>query len=70
MISGCSVWIGISLGLFFYFIGGVVFGCWELIWELDLDVLLVDFFYVFFYIFLVWGMVLVIIFKRLNLEVW
>ena len=53
MISGRSVWIGISLGLFFYFIGGVVFGCWELIWELDPDVSLADFFYVFSYIFLV-----------------
>lgn len=47
-----------------------MFGCWELIWELDLDVLLVDIFYVFFYIFLVWGMILVIIVKKLNLEFW
>lgn len=70
MISGRSVWIGISLGLFFYFIGGVVFGCWELIWELDPDVSLADFFYVFSYIFLAWGMVLAITSKRLNLEVW
>ena len=70
MVSGRSVWIGISLGLFFYFIGGVVFGCWELIWELDPDVSLADFFYVFSYIFLGWGMVLAITYKRLNLEVW
>lgn len=70
MVSGWNVWIGISLGLLFYFIGGFVFGCWELIWELDLDVLLVDIFYVFFYIFLVWGMILVIIVKKLNLEFW
>ncbi|MDE5092776.1 MAG: hypothetical protein O4804_00490 [Trichodesmium sp. St11_bin5] len=70
MVSGRNVWIGISLGLLFYFIGGLVFGCWELIWELDPDVSLADIFYVFSYIFLAWGMTLAITAKKLNLEFW
>jgi len=70
MVSGRNVWMGISLGLLFYFMAGVVFGCWELIWELDPDVSLADIFYVFSYIFLGWGMTVAITSKRLNLEVW
>ncbi|MDE5100188.1 MAG: hypothetical protein O4861_18380 [Trichodesmium sp. St16_bin4-tuft] len=70
MVSGRNVWMGISLGLLFYFIGGLVFGCWELIWELDPDVSLADIFYVFSYIFLAWGMTLAITAKKLNLEFW
>jgi len=70
MVSGRNVWMGIGLGLLFYFIGGVVFGCWELIWELDPDVSLADVFYVFSYIFLGWGMTLAVTSKRLNLEIW
>ncbi|NEQ36953.1 MAG: hypothetical protein F6K40_11965 [Okeania sp. SIO3I5] len=70
MVSGRNVWMGIGLGLLFYFIAGVVFGCWELIWELDPDVSLADIFYVFSYIFLGWGMTLAVTSKRLNLEVW
>ncbi|MGK7919049.1 MAG: hypothetical protein AB4080_03455 [Trichodesmium sp.] len=70
MVSGRNVWMGIGLGLLFYFIGGVVFGCWELLWELDPDVSMADIFYVISYIFLGWGMTLAVSSKRLNLEFW
>ncbi len=70
MVSGSNVWMGIGLGLLFYFIGGVVFGCWELLWELDPDVSMADVFYVVSYIFLGWGMTLAVTSKRLNLEFW
>lgn len=70
MVSGRNVWIGIGLGLLFYFIGGVLFGCWELLWELDPDVSMADIFYIISYIFFGWGMTLAVTSKRLNLEVW
>lgn len=70
MVSGRNVWMGIGLGLLFYFIGGVVFGFWELLWELDPDVSMADIFYVVSYIFLGWGMTLAVSSKRLNLEFW
>lgn len=70
MVSGRNVWMGIGLGLLFYFIGGVVFGFWELLWELDPDVSMADIFYIISYIFLGWGMTLAVTSKRLNLEFW
>ncbi|NEO58656.1 MAG: hypothetical protein F6K54_39815 [Okeania sp. SIO3B5] len=70
MVSGRNVWMGIGLGLLFYFLAGVVFGCWELLWELDPDVSLADIFYVFSYLFIGWGMTLAVTSKRLNLEFW
>ncbi|NEP85535.1 MAG: hypothetical protein F6K18_01130 [Okeania sp. SIO2C2] len=70
MVSGRNVWMGIGLGLLFYFIAGVVFGCWELLWELDPDVSLADIFYIFSYLFIGWGMTLAVTSKRLNLEFW
>lgn len=70
MVSGRNVWMGIGLGLLFYFLAGLVFGCWELLWELDPDVSLADIFYVFSYLFIGWGMTLAVTSKRLNLEFW
>jgi hypothetical protein len=70
MVSGRNVWLGFGLGCFFYFVGGVLFGFWELVWHLDPDVSLADLFYVFSYVFLGWGMVLAVTSKRLNLEIW
>jgi hypothetical protein len=70
MVSGRNVWMGIGLGLLFYFIGGVGFGCWELLWKLDPDVSVGDIFYIVSYIFLGWGMTLAVTSKRLNLEFW
>ncbi|MDY7024607.1 MAG: hypothetical protein SWJ54_25215, partial [Cyanobacteriota bacterium] len=70
MVSGRNVWLGFGLGCFFYFISGVVFGFWELVWNLDPDVSLADLFYVLSYLFLGWGMVLAVTSKRLNLELW
>ncbi|MCG5059417.1 MAG: hypothetical protein KA714_15905 [Limnoraphis sp. WC205] len=70
MVSGRNVWLGFGLGCLFYFISGVLFGLWELVWNLDPDVSLADFFYVLSYFFLGWGMVLAVTSKRLNLEIW
>lgn len=70
IVSGRNVWLGIGLGVLCYFIGSLLFGCWELVWHLDPDVSLGDLFYVFSYLFLAWGMVLAVISRRLNLEIW
>lgn len=70
MVSGRNVWLFIGLGMLCYFLGGMVFGCWELLWELDPDVSPADFFYIASYIFLGLGMTLAVTSKRLNLENW
>ncbi|MEB3281882.1 MAG: hypothetical protein VKK42_23460 [Lyngbya sp.] len=70
MVSGRNVWLGFGLGCLFYFIAGVLFGIWELVWHLDPDVSLADLPYILSYLFLGWGMVLAVTSKRLNLEIW
>ncbi len=70
MVSGRSVWLGFGLGTLCYFIAGVLFGLWELVWSLDPDVSLADLFYVLTYLFLAWGMIIAVSSKRLNLEIW
>lgn len=70
MVSGRNVWLGIGLGMLFYFLANVVFGVWELYFGLDPDISPADAFYVGSYLVLIWGMVLAVTSKRLNLEVW
>jgi len=70
IVSGRQVWLGIGLGMFFYFLGNLLFGSWELIWGLEPDVSLGDLFYIATYISLGWGMVQAVISRRLNLEKW
>lgn len=70
MVSGRNVWLGIGLGMFFYFLGGVIFGIWELVFHLEPDVSPADFFYLLSYLLLGWGMVLAVTSKKLNLENW
>lgn len=68
--SGRNVWLGIGLGMICYFIGGLIFGLWELYWGLNADVSPADLFYLLVYAFVGWGMVLAILPRRLNLETW
>lgn len=70
MVSGRNVWLGIGLGMLFYFLANLMFGVWELYFELDPDISPADAFYIGSYIVLIWGMVLAVTSKRLNLEVW
>ncbi len=53
-----------------YFIGNLLFSYWELGLGIEPDVSPGDFFFVFAYIFLLIGMLLVVISRRLNLEIW
>lgn len=68
--SGRNVWLGIGLGMISWFIANLIFGVWELLFGLNPDVSPADLFYFTFYIFLSWGMVLAVLPRRLNLEVW
>lgn len=68
--SGRNVWLGIGLGMLSWFIANLLFGVWELYFGLDPDVSPADLFYITFYLFLSWGMVLAVLPRRLNLEVW
>lgn len=70
MASGRNVWLGLGLGMLFYFLANVIFGVWELYFELDPDISPADAFYVGSYVVLIWGMILAVSSKRLNLEVW
>jgi hypothetical protein len=68
--SGRNVWLAIGLGMLSYFIAGLLFGWWELYLGLDPDVSPADLFYIAFYVLLSWGMILAVLPRRLNLEIW
>lgn len=70
VVSGRTVWLAIGIGLLSYAIGDILFGCWEEIWHLEPDVSLGDVFFLITYVCLGWGMVLAVLSKRVNLEVW
>jgi hypothetical protein len=70
IVSGRNVWGCIGLGMLFYFIGGLLFSYWELGLGIEADVSPGDFFYVLTYICLIIGMLLAVMSRRLNLEIW
>ncbi|HAX74934.1 MAG TPA: hypothetical protein DCY88_03645 [Cyanobacteria bacterium UBA11372] len=70
IVSGRGVWLGIGLGMLFYFIGNLLFGYWEIFLGLEPDVSLGDLFFIATYIALGWGMILAVKSKRLSLVWW
>ncbi|GAC1447969.1 MAG: hypothetical protein NVS2B14_09380 [Chamaesiphon sp.] len=70
IISRPDVWLGIGIGTSLYFIGTLFFGYWELGLHIEPDVSPGDFFYLAAYLFIGWGMILSVISRRLNLEIW
>ena len=70
ILSGRSVWLAIGLGMLCYFIGGLFFSYWELGLQKEPDVSPGDLFYVATYILLAVGMLLAVLPRRLNLEIW
>jgi hypothetical protein len=56
--------------MLFYFIGGLIFFVWELLWGLNAEASPADLLYLICYGFIGWGMVLAVLPRRLNLEPW
>jgi hypothetical protein len=67
-VSGKDVWLGLGLGLACYCIGSCLFAYWEVALDQSPDVSLGDLFYVPAYLFLIYGMVMAVIKRQLNLE--
>ncbi len=67
-VSGKDVWLGLGIGLGCYCIGTSLFGYWEVVLGQSPDVSLGDLFYVPAYLFLIYGMVMAVIKRQLNLE--
>ena len=67
-VSGKDVWFGLGIGLGCYCIGSCLFAYWEVVLGQSPDVSLGDLFYVPAYLFLIYGMVMAVIKRQLNLE--
>ncbi|MCX5982590.1 hypothetical protein [Anabaena sp. AL93] len=67
MVSSGKVWLSIGLGMFAYFIGGLVFGYTEIVLKQDPDVSIADIFFVLTYLCLGNGMALALVSRRINL---
>ncbi|MTJ10273.1 MULTISPECIES: hypothetical protein [unclassified Anabaena] len=70
MVSSRKVWLSIGLGMFAYFIGGLIFGYIEIILGQEPDVSIADVFFVLTYLCLGTGMALALFSRRINLEAW
>ena len=68
MVSSGKVWLSIGLGMFAYFIGGLVFGYTEIVLKQDPDVSIADIFFVLTYLCLGNGMALALVSRRINLK--
>ncbi|MEO0407584.1 MAG: hypothetical protein AAF289_09565 [Cyanobacteria bacterium P01_A01_bin.135] len=67
IVSGRGVWLLFAIGMLSYFMGNLILGWWELVWDLSPDVSPADFFYLLTYLALGVGMLLAVISKRLSL---
>lgn len=70
ILSGRSVWLCLGLGMLFYFIGGLLFGYWELVLKQTADISPGDIFYISAYGLLALGMFLAVLPRRSILELW
>jgi hypothetical protein len=70
MVSSGKVWLSIGLGMFAYFIGGLVFGYIEIVLKQEPDVSIADIFFVLTYLCLGTGMALALLSRRIHLDPW
>jgi len=68
IVSGRNVWLLIGLGMLSYFIGDVLFGLWELVFQQDPAVSPGDILYLVTYSCLSWSMIQAVTSRRLNLD--
>ncbi|MGJ3247996.1 MAG: hypothetical protein ACFE0I_18180 [Elainellaceae cyanobacterium] len=67
IVSGRFVWLLLGLGMASYFIGNLLLGWWELVWQLSPNVSPADLFYLMTYLFLGTGMLMAVVSRQLNL---
>ncbi|TVP63618.1 MAG: hypothetical protein EA343_07860 [Nodularia sp. (in: Bacteria)] len=70
IVSSRNIWLAIAIGMFSYFLGGIIFGYTEIILGEEPDVSVGDIFFVLTYISLGIGMILAVASRRINLEIW
>ncbi|MDP5338520.1 MAG: hypothetical protein NWQ28_08090 [Nodularia sp. (in: cyanobacteria)] len=70
IVSSRNIWLAIAIGMFSYFLGGIIFGYTEIILDEEPDVSIGDIFFVLSYISLGIGMILAVASRRINLEKW
>ncbi|GAX36442.1 hypothetical protein [Nodularia sp. NIES-3585] len=70
IVSSRNIWLAIAIGMFSYFLGGIIFGYTEIILDEEPDVSIGDIFFVLAYISLGIGMILSVGSRRINLEKW
>ncbi|MFM6135733.1 MAG: hypothetical protein ACKPCP_16510, partial [Sphaerospermopsis kisseleviana] len=70
MVSSRKVWLSIGLGMFAYFIGGLIFGYIEIVLGKEPEVSIADVFFVLTYLCLGTDMALALFSRKINLEAW
>lgn len=68
IVSGRVVWLLIGLGMISFFIGNLILGWWEIVWQKEPDVSPGDFFFLSMYVLVGIGMFLAITARKLNLS--
>jgi hypothetical protein len=68
ILSGRSVWLAFSLGMFSYFVANLLLAYWEIGLGQEPAVSPGDFFFILSYLFLGWGMVQAVLSRQLNLS--
>lgn len=69
IVNNGKIWLLIGIGMFSYFIGGILFGYKELVLHEETDVSWVDAFFVITYLCLGAGIILALISRRINLDI-
>ncbi|AFZ37449.1 hypothetical protein Sta7437_3967 [Stanieria cyanosphaera PCC 7437] len=70
IISDRMIWLCLAIGTLSFFIGDLIFLYWEVILERSPNITLADLFFVNFYVFLIGGMILAVMFRKVRLMPW
>jgi hypothetical protein len=70
IISDRNIWLLFALRSGFYFLGSLLFGYWELVLKRSPDVSLADPLFVISFLCLLWGMLLAVKSRQVNLQAW
>ncbi|BAU64257.1 hypothetical protein STA3757_16280 [Stanieria sp. NIES-3757] len=70
IISDRMIWLCLGIGTLSFFLGDLIFLYWEVILERSPNITLADLFFVNFYMFLIGGMILAVMFRKVRLITW